>query len=220
MRQGDVCGPCFADIQFITDPMCVCCGHPFPFEVEGEALCAQCQRETPPFDQARSAMVYNDKSRTMLLPFKNDHTLGHKRFSSWCHMALGEAIAGADLIVPVPLHVTRLRQRGYNQAVLLARSLSKRIAGRLVVDGLERTRATPKQQDLSRSARLKNVRGAFRVSPKNKPLIVGRHVILVDDVMTTGATVEACAKALKKAGAQKVSVVTVARVVQNEDDLI
>ena len=219
-RQGDVCGACFKDLRFITAPMCVCCGHPFAFKVEGASLCGECQREMPPFTTARSALIYNDVSRGMLNPFKNDHTLGAKRFASWCRLALGDELDGADFIIPVPLHAKRLRARGYNQAALLAKALSKQSGVPLMLDGLERTRATPKQQELSRSARQKNVRGAFHVRPENLPLIAGKHVVLVDDVMTTGATMDACAKAVKKARAQNITAVTVARVVQNDNDLI
>lgn len=219
-RQGDVCGDCFGQLRFITDPMCECCGHPFAFQSVGQSLCGDCLCEAPPFDRARSALIYNDKSSAIMLSFKNDQTIAQKRLASWCQMAADSSLDDADFIVPVPLHPTRLRARGYNQAALLARRLSTTSGVPLLVDGLERTRKTPKQQELSRTARQKNVRGAFRVVARNRPLIRGRHVILVDDVLTTGATAKACSKALKSAGAAIVSVVTVTRVVQNEEDHI
>lgn len=219
-RQGDVCGACFKGLRFITDPMCACCGHPFSYHMADNSVCAECTRDTPPFDKARSALIYNEASRTMLVPFKNDNVLGAKRFAGWCHMALGDILQDNCLCIPVPLHDMRLRERGYNQAALLARHLSKLGGIPHLLDGLERTRHTPKQRDMTRTQRQKNVRGAFSVKDRHKPLIAERHVILVDDVMTTGATIKACTLALKKAGAKKVSVVTVARVVQNEDDLI
>jgi ComF family protein len=151
----------------------------------------------------------------LVLAFKHaDRTQNAPAFAAWMARAGAELLDGADLIVPVPLHWTRLIARRFNQAALLARGLSKRT--RIPFDPrlLVRTRRTRTQGDLTRSQRMRNVRGAFAVRANARSKLKGRTIVLVDDVMTTGATLEACAKALRRAGAKEVRVLALARVVR------
>ena len=124
----------------------------------------------------------------------------------------------AELLIPVPLHRWRLFQRRYNQAALLANALAKQCGLRALPEGLVRTRATPTQTGRSRDGRRRNVQGAFAIGKRCRDVICDRHIVVVDDVMTTGATVSACARCLTEAGARRVDVLTVARVIRNDSD--
>ena len=161
-------------------------------------------------------MIYDDASRDLILGFKRgDRLEGAPGFGQWMARSGRSLLQGADLVVPVPLHRRRLFFRRFNQAAVLAHAIGKSAGIPVLADGLMRKRATPSQAGLSRSGRFRNVRGAFALRPRHKERLRGRHVILVDDVMTTGATVESCARALLKGGAASVSVLTLARVVQH-----
>lgn len=214
VRQAQLCGACWARIRFVGEPMCNCCGLPFAFEAGGGTLlCADCIREPPRYRKARAVMVYDDASREAVLAFKHgDRTDAAPAFGGWLARAGAELLADSDCLVPVPLHPARLFHRRYNQSALLAHAIG-RVTGKPVVsDALQRTRNTPTQGALSRSARLANVRGAFRMRPRRVASVRDRRIVLVDDVMTTGATVEACAAILVAAGAAHVDVLTLARV--------
>jgi ComF family protein len=175
-------------------------------------LCARCLAETPPFSQARAALVYNDDSKPLVLKFKHgDHLYLAKSFARWMARA-GAQWSEPALLIPVPLHWTRLFLRRYNQAALLARTVAKLTPHRPALGALMRRRRTKSQGAMNREQRLKNVTGAFRVPPKWRAKIKGKHVILIDDVLTTGATVTVCAQVLKRAGAADVKVLTLMRV--------
>jgi ComF family protein len=210
------CARCWGRIAFLSDPLCHVCGFPFEFDAGEGTLCAACQQRLPAFDRVRSLMRYDDASRDPLLAFKRADRLDLvPAFARWA-LAAGRDLAGeADVIVPVPLHRWRLWQRRFNQSALIARALG-RIAGKPVSClALVRTRATPSQGDMpSAAARRRNVQGAFRVSPEHTDELCGKCVLLIDDVFTTGSTIEACARALKRAGAARVLVLTLARVVR------
>ncbi len=210
---GAVCGTCWQGLDFISAPMCDCCGLPFAYDAGGGAVCGECARERPVYRRARSVLVYDDASRALVLAFKHaDRTDAAPAFSRWLARAGGDLLADADAIVPVPLHRRRLLVRRYNQAALLALALG-RLAGKPVaVDALRRTRATPSQGRLGRGQRERNVRGAFAVSDNRRDLIDGKRMLLVDDVLTTGATLSACARALLHGGAAQVDALTLARV--------
>ena len=215
-EQGQVCARCWLGIDFIAGPVCACCGLPFEVPMPADALCGGCLAQPPDFDRARAAMRYGDISKRLILRFKHGDKLESvPSFGRWLARA-GATLAGeADLIAPVPLHRWRLFWRRYNQAAMLALALG-RVAGRPVLpDLLQRRRATPSQGGLGRRARQLNVRGAFALRPAHGNRIAGRRVLLVDDVLTTGATVGACARALKRAGASGVDVITLARVVRS-----
>jgi len=211
--QGMVAPQVWRDLSFIGDPVCDCCGFPFPFGAETGSLCAHCLADRPVFASARAALVYDDASRGMILKFKHgDQTHAVQSFLPWLKRAGAGMLTRADVIVPVPLHRFRLLQRRYNQAALIAQALSKSCGLPYLPAGLRRTRATPTQGHLGYREREKNVRGAFIVTADVKD----KTVILVDDVYTTGATVKECTQALLKAGAKEVHVLAVARVVKAE----
>lgn len=211
-RHGTLCTACWNNVPFISDPMCACCGLPLEFAVDAQTLCGECLREHPPFSRARAAFAYNEQSRTLILKLKyqDDTYLSHS-FAGWLQSAGKELVAASDLMIPVPLHWRRMVSRRYNQSLLLARALAAKTALPLLADGLVRTRHTPQQAGLSKNAREKNVKNAFAVPPKHLVVLKGKSILLIDDVMTTGATLSACTHVLLKAGAGQVNVLTLAR---------
>jgi len=215
-QPGSLCAGCWQAIEFLDGPACACCGLPFDLDPGTEARCAACLADPPAFDRARAVMRYTDKSRGPILALKHADRLDLvPGFARWLDRAGRGLLDEADLIVPVPLHVSRLWRRRYNQAAELARALG-RLAGKPVEPmALARTRPTPSQGEMpSAKARRRNVRGAFEVPAGSKPALTGRTVLLVDDVLTTGATADACARVLKRTGAGKVHVLALARVVR------
>jgi ComF family protein len=203
----------WAKLQFLSDPLCARCGTPFEIAVDPEQMCGACLARPPAYRRARAALVYGDVSRELVLGLKyQGRRDGLETLSGWMAAAGRDLLDEADLIVPVPLHYFRLVRRGFNQSGWLAAALSRSSGVRLSVDLLKRTRATPIQGGLSAEGRRRNVRGAFQVRGSRKKLVKGKRILLVDDVMTTGATAEACTAALKRAGAACVEVLTLARV--------
>jgi len=219
---GSLCPDCWRTLHFLDGPACAACGLPFEIDPGGETLCAACLTHPPAFDKARAILRYDDASRKPVLALKHADRLDLvPAFGRWLERTGREFIAQSDLIVPVPLHRFRLWSRRYNQSAELARVLS-RLAG-VPADpmALARVRPTPSQGQMpSASARRRNVRGAFAVPENRRSTVAGKRILLVDDVLTTGATANACAKALKRAGAQKVFVVALARVVRPLADAI
>lgn len=209
---GALCPACWAGMDFLVPPHCAACGIPFDFDLGPGALCGACVREPPHFERARAVLRYDASSRGLVLAFKHaDRTEGAPTFGAWLARAGADLVAEADLIVPVPLHWTRLFRRRYNQAALLARALGRETGLAVVPDGLVRRRRTPPQGRLSPAARRRNLAGAFAPKPARAPRLAGRRVLLVDDVLTTGATASACARALRRGGAAAVDVVVLAR---------
>ena len=213
------CLPCWQSLTFLGEPCCVRCGLPFEFPTDEEAECGRCLADPPPFDRLRAAVAYGDTARKVALKLKYSGrpgvaaTLAHfmARQLPLCGGGGGEA-----LLVPVPLHRWRIWKRGYNQAALIASALSRRSGIPVEPDLLRRTRATPPLKGLGRRERALTVRGAFAVAKEDRPRLKGRHVILVDDVFTSGATAGACARTLRRAGASTVAVLTWARVVRTD----
>lgn len=202
-------------LEFISAPLCACCGIPFSYEndVRG-VLCVSCISERPSYDMARTALVYNDMSRNLILKFKSaDQMQAAHIFVPWLIVAGAEFIDEADYIIPVPLHRWRLFKRRYNQAAILAQSLSASSHIPVLLNTLKRMRRTAVQGSKACKSRQHNVRGAFEVFNPDKIKLCGKTVILVDDVYTSGSTVKECAKTLKKAGVKQVFVLTVARTV-------
>lgn len=217
---GALCPDCWPHYSFIAAPHCQRCGIPFSADLGEAALCVDCLTRPPRFRRARAVLVYDDKSRRVVLPLKHgDRTDMAKACGAWMARAGAELVGEADLVAPVPLHWRRLLMRRYNQAALLARIVARDCtmrggAAALAPDLLRRARWTGSQAGLKAVERRRNVRKAFEVHPRWLAKLKGRSVLLVDDVLTTGATVEACAGALKQAGAAHVDVLTLARVVR------
>ena len=217
---GTLCVACWRGITFLGDPCCVCCGRPFDFVPMPETLCAACAAAPPPFARARAALRYDEASRRLVLAFKHGDRLHlAPALAQWMHRAGAALIAEADLIVPVPLHWTRLFARRYNQAAVLAQALARMPAAggaspTLGADWLLRRRRTPSQGRRNAAARRRNVAGAFALRPGCT--VKDRRVLLIDDVFTTGATVAECARTLHRAGAGAVDVLTLARTTRGE----
>lgn len=217
-ESGTLCPGCWAKIVWLGPPLCACCGLPFPVEggaMAPELLCAACSREPPVFARARAAFGYDEASKGLILGFKHaDRLHGAPAFARWMARAGAELLEGVDLVCPVPLHWTRLAWRRFNQSAVLAREVG-RLAGRPYVgDLLKRRRRTPQQGELGVAARRRNVRAAFAVSRRHLGRVEGARVAVLDDVLTTGATLSECASALLDAGARAVDVLTLARVVR------
>ena len=212
---GQLCAECFRLTGFVTPPFCARCGVPFTTAALGgpEQLCPACILLPPVFGEARAALRYDAQSRRMILPLKHaDRTDLVAALAPQMVRVGGPLLARADLLVPVPLHRHRLFQRRYNQAALLARAISRLSHVPLQPDALVRIRATDSLGDKSAEARAAEVQRAFVVRASRVRRVHGLRVLLVDDVMTSGATANECAAALLRAGAAAVDVLVAARV--------
>lgn len=210
-----VCENCLNGFERIVDPMCACCGRPFGARAPStqQPFCRLCVARFYAFDGARSYAVYNKTLSEAVLLLKYEEV---KRLGDWFAERLAKIFlegAGAwraDVVVPVPLHRDRHRERGYNQAELIARPLAKLLGLQFASGALQRTKPRPPQLVLSRRQHWESVRGAY--ATRAGAQVDNAHILLVDDVLTTGATLDACARALKKAGAAGVRGLTVGRV--------
>lgn len=205
-----------AAINFIDKPQCAACGFPFPYDLGADALCGNCSAKPPRYDRARAAFIYDSISRQPILSLKHGgKTHGLSVFAQQLKRAGRELFTDSECLIPVPLHPERLRKRRFNQAALLARALSRRVNIPVDTQSLRRVKATASQGGKTASARRRNMQGAFHIAEKRHGNIKGKRLILIDDVMTTGATAEACAGVLKRCGAARVDVLTLARVVKD-----
>jgi ComF family protein len=214
--QGQLCASCFGRTSFVTAPLCLRCGVPFGFAEQGgaEGLCPGCRERPPLFRQARAALRYDDQGRRLILPLKHGDRVELATILAPMMVRAGAGLLalGAEVLVPVPLHRRRLFERKYNQAAVLAYAVG-RLTGRPVLpDALMRTRRTAPLDEKSPEERTREVAGSFLVRKSRMERVVGRTVLLIDDVMTSGATANACAAALLLAGAVAVDVLLAARV--------
>ena len=201
------------DVTFLDAPWCKICGFPFEYDAMDSALCGRCSIREPKYDHARAAMAYDDGSRALILSFKHGgRTEGLKSFAAQMRRAGRDILDEADILIPVPLHPTRLIKRRYNQATLLAHALAKICDANFDPDILKRIKRTESQGKFKARQRFQNVKGAFAVREKALPRIQGKHIVIIDDVFTTGATLESCATILKRAGARRVDGICLARV--------
>lgn len=210
--QGSLCESCWGKMRFISTPFCAICALPFDYSAGEGALCGECLQETPPYTLARAVFRYDEHSRMLVTRLKYaDQSHLARSFGTWLATYGRDAVGASDVIVPVPLHYWRFVTRRYNQAALLAYALSKQCGLPVLPDGLVRTRHTRPQASLSRAQRLKNVKNAFSVHPRHAGRLQGASVLLVDDVMTTAATLKECCQTLLDHGARRVQVVTLSR---------
>jgi ComF family protein len=207
-----LCPACWSKLSFIAPPYCERLGIPFAYDPGPGVLSMEAIADPPAYYRARTAVRFDDVARTLVHALKYGDRLDlAPMMGRWMATAGRSLTAEADAIIPVPLHWRRYWARRFNQSALLAEAIAKASQVPLVLGALRRVKATPQQVGLSQSARALNVQG--RVSPSGKAAVAGRRLILVDDVITTGATVDACARALLRAGAAEVNVLTFARVV-------
>ena len=213
-----LCAACDEDLPTLTEPFCKSCGESFPGEIEGAFACPNCHQLKFAFDFARPAMVRDDRTLGMIHRLKYSrelhlaHDLGRLAARSFSDPRLAPALAGNWPLVPVPLHRQRFQHRHFNQAEEISRVLASH-TGLPVLNALQRTRATGHQTALTRAQRMENLRGAFAITRAGRHSI-GRSpagAVLVDDVLTTGSTVNECAKILRRAGFRRIFVVTVMR---------
>lgn len=214
-KPGRFCAACFSATSFITEPCCQSCGLPFESAGQGGpgGVCATCRADRPPWERARAALRYDEQARRLILPFKHaDRVELAASLAPMMARAGAALLAEADCLVPVPLHRRRLSARRYNQAALLAWHLARGAARPLLTDALRRLRPTAPLAKLSAEHRRATLDGVFQVRPHRVRGIAGRRVLLIDDVLTSGATCAGCAEALLEAGAIAVDVLVAARV--------
>ena len=209
-----LCAGCWAKLSFIAPPYCERLGIPFTYDPGPGILSMEAIADPPAYHRARAAVRYDDIARTLVHAFKYGDRLDlAPTMGRWMAAAGRELLAEADAIVPVPLHWRRQWARRFNQSALLAEIIAKASGVAVTHRALRRIKATPQQVGLSQAARAENVQGAFRVPPDGKADVAGRRLLLIDDVLTSGATMDACARALLRAGAAQVDALTFARVV-------
>ncbi|MFZ1815188.1 MAG: ComF family protein [Rhizobiaceae bacterium] len=211
-EQGGLCTHCWRQVHFIDQPYCEILGTPFPHGHGDGAISPEAIADPPPFDRLRSAVRYDDLPRQLVSGLKfSDRPELARWMAGWMTRAGHDLIAQCCVVLPVPLHWQRLHARRFNQSAELARWLAHACGKEYLPTALVRTRPTRQQIGLSGSERLRNVQGAFRVPAEWQPAVEGRRVLLIDDVYTTGATVKACSRALRRAHVSGIDVLTFAR---------
>jgi ComF family protein len=211
---GGLCPPCWSNLTFITPPYCERLGIPFAYDPGPGVLSLEALADPPAYGRARAAVRFDDVSRKLVHYFKYGDRLDlAPLLGRWMAVAGQPLLAEADALVPVPLHWRRLWLRRFNQSAALAQAVGRESGLPVVFDGLQRVKPTAQQVGLTRAERARNVQGVFAVSEAARTAVTGRRLVLVDDVLTSGATVDACARALLRAGAAGVDVLIFARVV-------
>jgi ComF family protein len=209
-----LCAACWSKLSLIEPPYCARLGIPFTYDPGPGLLSMEAIAAPPAYDRARAAVRYDDTARALVLSFKYSDRLDlAPMMGRWMARAGRELLADADALLPVPLHWRRLWARRFNQSAALAGAISDNCGVPVMHDALKRVRATPQQVGLSKTERADNVQGAFRVPAEHKVNVAGRRLVLIDDVLTSGATADTCARALLRAGAAHVDVLVFARVV-------
>lgn len=210
---GGFCGACWAKLNFITSPYCRVCSLEFPFDPGGgNDICLKCLSTPPSYDLARTVLRFDEHSKKLIHNFKYyDSTFIASDFAKIIAKMHQKILSKADYVIPVPMHKWKRLFRFYNQAQVLASEISKELNIKMLPDILLKTRYGKSQTGLSKKQREENLRGTIAVDKQKKLLLKEKIVILVDDVMTTGSTVNLCASKLKRAGAKEVIVICLAR---------
>ena len=204
------CADCWTQIEFLGSGGCEVCG--LPLEGTEAETCARCLARPPRLQRMRAATAYGEISRSIAIRFKYGRKVALGRTMARFMAPLLDGVPDDALLVPVPLHRRRIWRRGFNQSAIVAREVARRTGARYQADALQRVKPTPPLKGLSVSQRRRTVAGAFRISPRTE--LRGRTVILIDDVLTTGSTANACARVLQRAGAARVELISWARVVR------
>lgn len=215
-EDGALCSTCWRETPFISGPVCECCGVPLPGAEPGE-ICDVCRHRPPGWARGRAALLYRGTARSLILRFKHgDREDLARPLGRLLARAAAPLVAPGMVVVPVPLHWARLVARRFNQAALLAAEIARAHGLAHLPDALERTRRTRPQEGMDRATRLLNQQGSMALRKGRAAGVNGRAVLLVDDVMTTGATLSAAAEALRAGGASEVRVAALARVSREE----
>jgi len=210
-----LCPACWSKLSFITRPYCERLGIPFVYDPGPGILSMEAIADPPSYHRARAAVRFDEVARALVHGLKyGDRLELAPMMGRWISHAGRELLAEADALVPVPLHWRRLWARRFNQSAMLAAAISKESGVPIAAGALKRVKPTAQQVGLNRTERAQNVQGAFRVPPEGKAAVTGRRLVLVDDVLTSGATVDGCARALLRAGAANVDVLIFARVAE------
>lgn len=210
-----LCPACWRKLDFITEPLCPVLGLPFAVEMGPGALSAEALANPPPFDRARSALRYNEVAGRLISALKYGDRTDLTRLCARLMLQAGAGLISGDAaLLPVPLHWRRQLVRRFNQSQLLARAIAAETGLALIPNGARRIKATRHQVGLSAGERERNVAGAFRAHPGLAETLAGRRVLVIEDVITTGATIYALARALKRAGVERIDVLSFARVVR------
>lgn len=221
LHQHTLCGDCWQKLHFIADNSCQKCSYVFAEPAAHPRLCLRCIKTSPTYDQVTAVLKYDEISRDLLLRFKHGDRLDlalpiARMMATQFLQRFGAQQQTCLVIMPIPLHWTRFFKRRYNQAALLARHIAHHLeaAGQnvsLQMSTLQRIRSTKSQGKFSRHKRFRNLQGAFSIKPKHRNALQNAHILLIDDVMTSGATVETCARILKKQGTKRIDILIFAR---------
>ena len=208
-----LCQNCWRAVIFSSDIACIICGLPFNFKINTESICAACIQTKPFFDHSISMFRYDENSKGIIHQFKySDATHIARTLAMLMHHRFNNKLKGYDFIVPVPMHRLKLNKRLFNQSALLAKCLSKYINIEFAPNMLVKAKQTLQQTGLNQKQRLSNVAGSFKINPKFKSKIYNKRILLIDDVYTTGSTLNECSKVMKKAQCLHVTTLTIARV--------
>ena len=209
-NHGSLCPPCWKTMEYVTVPYCGVCSLPLDVALQEVTTCGACLAAPPPFQRTRAVFVYNDACRRLVLRFKDyGATYLARLMATWIYARSRDILESADLLIPVPLHWKKLIKRGYNQSVLVARELSRLSGVPLGLTSLIKKKHNVSQGRLSARQRAQNVRGAYRV--RCPEVIQGKHVVLIDDVFSSGSTLKECAQVLRESDAKEVDVLVIAR---------
>ena len=212
-RAGALSAGAWEKIRFIDEPFCARCGAPFAVDYGAGAECAACIADPPAFDRARAAVVYDDACHALIVGFKHaDRTDLAPLLAGWLVRAAAGLVTPASILAPAPLHPRRLFARRFNQSAILAERLARATGAVFAPRYFRRLRPTPSQKGLTADQRRRNLAGAIGPGPAAP---AGAHVVIIDDVMTTGATLSACARAARKAGAKRVDALVLARAMKD-----
>jgi len=207
-----MCSSCWSNITFISDPKCLKCGSPFPYNTLNDNICHYCLEDKPKFDTAVSAIRFDEHSEPLIHNFKYyGKNQGCNQLATLMLNSYGDKINAIDIICPIPMHKDKIQKRKYNQAALLAKAIKTISNKDYYADLLIKTRQSQSQSGLSKEDRKTNVKNTFKINSALKKCIINKNILIIDDVLTTGSTASECSKILKRNGARKISILTIAR---------